>query len=83
MTHEERKERLSGTAARHQRGLEPPEGATMNDDTHKADTQKALAVLTEIAEDENCDADVRIRAACAILGHAESVRQGHTAPVPA
>lgn len=43
--------------------------------------EKAIAVLAEIAEDENADNDTRVRAACAILGHAESVRQGHTAPV--
>lgn len=44
--------------------------------------QKAIAVLAEIAEDTENDADTRVRAACAILGHTESVRQGHTAPAP-
>lgn len=44
------------------------------------DTEKAIAVLTEIAEDKDADNDTRIRAATSILVHAESVRQGHTAP---
>jgi hypothetical protein len=45
-----------------------------------ATTERAIAVLAAIAEDENADDDTRIRAATAILGHAESVRQGHAAP---
>lgn len=45
--------------------------------------QKAIDVLIAIAEDQDADDDTRIRAATAILGHTESVRQGHTAPVPA
>lgn len=43
--------------------------------------EKAIAVLTEIAEDTEADGDTRIRAACSILAHLESVRQGHTASV--
>lgn len=42
--------------------------------------QKALAVLVAIAEDASVEDDTRIRAACAILAHTESVRQGHSAP---